>query len=143
MPDSPFAIPQGMRDASQRNLEQAHAVYAQMMDFMANAMDAWIGSLPASPMTDGLKNVHGHVMDFAKENAEAAFTLAGKITNAPTVQDVLTLQTQFAQERLQTLVAQTQQLFSVFGEAFRQPGRPDSWADIPATGLNHRKNLSN
>jgi len=143
MPDNPFAIPQSMREASQRNLEQAHAVYEQMMDFMTKAMDAWMGALPANPMTAGFKNVHGQIMEFAKENAEAAFTLAGQISNAPTLQDVLTLQTQFAQERLQTFVAQTQQLFSVFGETFRPSGRGDSWMDIPTTSLSRRKNPFN
>ena len=84
MPDNPFAIPQSMREASQRNLEQAHAVYEQVMDFMTKAMDAWMGALPENPMTAGFKDVQSRLMEFAKENAEASFTLAGKISNAPT-----------------------------------------------------------
>ena len=143
MPDNPFAIPQSMREASQRNLEQAHAVYEQVMDFMTKAMDAWMGALPESPMTAGFKDVQSRLMEFAKENAEASFTLAGQISNAPTLPDVLTLQAQFAQERLQTFVAQTQQLFGVFGETFRQSGRGDSWIDIPTTSLSRRKTLFN
>ena len=108
MTDNAFEIPQSVRDASEQNLKQAHAVYEQLTDFVTKAMDAWMGTLPANPMTIGFKDVHGQIMEFAKENADAAFTLAGKISNAPTLQDVLMLQTQFAQERLQTFVVQTQ-----------------------------------
>ena len=135
MADNPFEIPQSMRDSSEQNLKQAHAVYEQLMDFMTKAMDAWMGALPANPMTAGLKDVQGQIMEFTKENAEAAFTLVGKISNAPTLQDVLMLQTQFAQDRLQTFVAQTQQLFSVLEETFQKSehGAMGAWTDIPTT----------
>jgi hypothetical protein len=99
-----------MRDASEQNLRQAHAVYEQILDFMTKAMDTWMGAMPASPMTAGFQDVQGQIMELVKENAEAAFTLAGKISNAPSLQDVLTLQTQFAQDRMQTFVTQTQPL---------------------------------
>ena len=86
----------------------------------------------------------GQVMEFAKENAEAAFTLAGKISNAPSLQDVLTLQTQFAQDRMQTFVTQTQQLFSVFAETFQTSERGGAWMDIPTTRPpRSKKNLFN
>ena len=144
MTDNAFEIPQSVRDASEQNLKQAHAVYEQLTDFVTKAMDAWMGTLPANPMTIGFKDVHGQIMEFAKENADAAFTLAGKISNAPTLQDVLMLQTQFAQERVQTFVVQTQQLFSVFEETFQQSGRGGSWMDIPTTRPSrNKKNLFN
>jgi hypothetical protein len=41
-------------------------------------MDTWMGAMPASPMTAGFQDVQGQVMELVKENAEAAFTLAGK-----------------------------------------------------------------
>ena len=138
MTDTPFEIPQSMRDASEQNLKQAHAVYEQIMDFMTQAMDAWMGALPANPMTAGFKDVQEQIMEFAKENAQAAFTLAGNISNAPTLQDVLTLQTQFAQGRMQTFVTQSQELFSVFEETFQKP-EYGAWMDTPAAGPNRSK----
>ena len=132
MTDNPFEIPQSLRDASEQNLQQAHAVYEQILDVMTKAMDTWMGALPANPMTAGLQEVQGHIMEIAKENAEAAFTLAGKISNAPTLQDVLTLQTQFAHDRMQTFVTQTQQLFSVFANTF-QPSERGAWMDTSTT----------
>jgi len=146
MADTPFEVPQSMRDASERNLKQAHAVYEQIMDFMTKAMDAWTGAMPENPVTAGFKDVQEQVMEFVKENAEAAFALGGKISTAPTLQDVLLLQTRFAQDRLQTFVAQTQQLFSVFEETFQnsERGAMGASTDIPATRPNrNKKNLFN
>ena len=127
MTDNPFEIPQSMRDASEQNLQQAHAVYEQILGVMTKAMDTWMGALPANPMTAGLQEVQGHIMEIAKENAEAAFALAGQITNASSLQDVLTLQTQFAHDRMQIFASQTQQLFSMFAKTFQPLERGSVW----------------
>ena len=60
-------------------------------------------------------------MDFASENAELAFTFAGKLCNAKTTQELLALQTQFAQDRLQALLTNTQALQRLIGETVREP----------------------
>jgi len=130
MADNPFEIPQSMRDTSEQSLKQAHAAYAQLMDFVTKTMDAWMGAMPAHPMTAGLKNVQDRAMEIAKENAESAFAFARRISSAKTPQDVLTLQTQFAQERLQTFVAQTQRLYSLIQEAPPKPERGASDAGV-------------
>ena len=95
--------------------------FEQLTDFMTKAMDAWTGVLPSNPMTAVFKEVQGRAMEIAKENAESVFTFAGKISNARTPQDIVTLQTQFAQDRMQAFVTQTQQLFS--GEAIQKSER--------------------
>ena len=59
-------------------------------------------------------------LQIAKENAESAFTFAGKISNVRTPQDIATFQTQFAQDRMQAFVTHTQQLYSVIGETFQK-----------------------
>jgi len=75
-------------------------------------MDAWMSAMPSNPMTAGFKDIQDRVAAMAKQNAESAFTFAGKICNAQTFQEIVTLQTQFAQDRMQAFVTQTQQLFS-------------------------------
>ena len=112
MADNPFEIPQALRDVSEQNLKQAHAAYEQLTDFVTKAMDAWTGALPSNPMAAVFKDVQDRAMQIAKENAESAFTFAGKISNARTLQDIVTLQTQFAQDRMQAFVTQTQELYS-------------------------------
>ena len=102
MTENPFEIPQTLRDVSEQNLKQVRAAYEQLMDFVNKSMDAWMG---AHPMAAVFKEVQGRAMQIAKENAASVFTFAGKINNARTPQDIVTLQTQFAQDRMQALVA--------------------------------------
>ena len=117
MADTPFEITQAVRDVSEQSLKQAHAAYAQLMDFVTKTMDDWMGAMPANRMTAGLKDVQGRALEFAKENAEATFTLASKISNAQNLQEILTLQMQFAQDRMQAFVTQMQQRFSLIEKA--------------------------
>ena len=74
--------------------------------------------MPANPIATGFKDVQDRVMAFAKENGESALTFGGKMSSAQTPQEILQLQTQFAQDRMQAFVTQTQQLYSLIGEAF-------------------------
>ena len=120
MADNPFEIPQAMRDAVEQNLKQAHAAYEQLMDFVTKAMGAWTGAMPSSPMAAGFKDVQDRVAEIAKQNAESVFAFADKISNAQTLQDALTLQTQFAQDQMQALAAQTQELQKLIGEALQK-----------------------
>ena len=100
MTENSFEIPQAMREVAEQNMKEAHAAYEQLTDSVTKATDAWMGAMP-SPMAAGFKDMQGCAMRIAKENAESVFTFAGKISKAQTFQDILTLQTQFAQDRMQ------------------------------------------
>ena len=121
MADNPLEIPQALRDLSAQNVKQAHAAYEQLTEFMTNAMGPWMDAMPSHPMTAALRRMQDRAMQIAMENAEAAFTFGGKMSSAQTPQDILQLQTQFAQDRLQAFVTQTQQLYSVIAEALKKP----------------------
>ena len=136
MADNRFEIPQAMRDLTEQNLKQAHAAYKQLTDFVAKAMDAWTGALPSNPMAAVVKEVQGRAMHIAMENAESVFTFASKISNALTPQDIVTLQTQFAQDRMQAVVRQTQQLYSVIEEAIQNSERGAMGAPMGAQPSN-------
>ena len=133
MVDNPFEIPQALRDLSEQSLKQAHAAYEQLMDFMTKSMDAWMGAMPANPMTAGLKDVQGRAMEFAKENAEATFTLASRISSTQNLQEILTLQMQFAQDRMQAFVTQMQQRFSLIEKASQKSESGATGAGMGAT----------
>ena len=119
MADTPLEIPQAMRDAVEQNLKQAQAAYEQLMDFVTKAMGAWASAMPASPVATGFKDVQERVTAMAKQNAGSVFAFAGKISNAQTLQDVLMLQTQFAQDQMQAYATQTQELQKLIGEALQ------------------------
>src|SRR6516162_8305392 len=116
MADHPFEIPQAVRDVSEQSLKQAHAAYEQLMDFMTKTMDAWMGEMPANPMTAGLEDVQGRAAGIAKNNAESAFALVEKIAKSQNIQEILTLETKFAEEQMQAYATQTQELHKLIGE---------------------------
>jgi hypothetical protein len=71
-------------------------------------------------MPAGLKDVQARAMDIAMEISDSAFTFAGKISNAQTFQDIVTLQAQFAQDRMQAFTTQTQELYKLIGETVQK-----------------------
>ena len=136
MADNPFEIPQALRDVSEQNLKQAHAEYEQLMDLVTKTMCAWTGAIPPNPMAAVFKDVQGCALHIARENAESVFTFAGKISNVLTPQDIVTLQTQFAQDQMQAFVTQTQQLFNVIEEAVQKSERGAMGASMGAMPSN-------
>ena len=126
MADNPLEIPQALRDMSEQNLKQARAAYEQFTDFVTKTTGAWIGALPSNPMAAVFKDAQDRAMQIAKENAESVFTFAGKISNAQTPQDIATLQMQFAQDRMQAFVTQTEEFQRLIGETLQklQRGSP-------------------
>jgi hypothetical protein len=120
MTDNPLEIPQALRDMSEQNLKQARAAYEQFTDFVTKTTGAWIGALPSNPMAAVFKDAQDRAMQIAKENAESVFTFAGKISNAQTPQDIATLQMQFAQDRMQAFVTQTEEFQRLIGETLQK-----------------------
>ncbi len=101
-------------------MKQARAAYEQTMDFMTKATGAGMGALPSNLMTAVVKDVQGRAMQIAMENAASVFTFAGKISNVRTPQDIVTLEAQFAQDRMQAFVTATQELYKLTGEALQK-----------------------
>ena len=123
MTDNPFEIPQQLRDLAEENIKQAHAAYEQLTDFVTKGMDAWMDAMPASPMAAGFKDVQDRAVAMAKTNADSAFALIEKIAKAQNIQELLTHQTQFAQEQMQAFATQTQELQRLIGEALQKSAR--------------------
>ena len=76
--------------------------------------------MPSNLMTAGFKDVQDRALHIARENAESVFAFAGKISNALTPQDLVTIQTQFAQDQMQAFTTQTQELYKLIGETLQK-----------------------
>jgi hypothetical protein len=113
----PFEIPPQFRELAEQNIEHASAAYGQFMDAMTQAMGIWWGALPPNEMTSGFKAVQDRAVHFAKQNADAGFALASSLANAKDIQDVLALQSQYAQSQMQRYAAQAQELGRLMTEA--------------------------
>ncbi len=123
MADNPFEIPQNMRDMAEKNMKQAHAAYDQLADFVTKAMGAWMGAMPANPLVSGFKDVQERAVAMAKKNADSAFEQVEKLAKAGNLQDILALQTRFAQDQMQTYTTQTQELHKLIGEAVQKTAK--------------------
>ena len=124
MTQNPFEIPQQMRELAEKNIEQARVAYDQFMGAMNQAMEMWAQSIPGDGMTAGFKAVQDRATMFAKQNADAAFALASGLANAKDVQEVISLQSRFAQSQMQAYAMQAQQLGQLFTEAMQKGTQP-------------------
>jgi hypothetical protein len=88
------------------------------MDAMAQAVSAW-SSASSDTVTSAFKGVQDGAIRFAKENAEAGFALASELTKAKDLQDVLRLQSSFAQKQMESYARQAQELGRLMAEATR------------------------
>ena len=113
-----FQIPQQLRELAEKNVEQARVTYGQFLDAMAQAVHAW-STVPSAMVTSGFKAVQERAIQFAKEHAEAGFALASELAKAKDLQDVLRLQSNFAQKQMQSYARQAQELGRLMAEALR------------------------
>ena len=113
-----FPIPQHLRDLAEKNVEQARAAYGQLMEAMTQAVRAW-STAPSTVMASGFKVVQERATQFAKENADAGFALANELAKAKDLQDILRLQSNFAQTQMQSYARQAQELGGLMAEAMR------------------------
>jgi phasin len=112
-----FQIPQELREFAEKNIEQARAAYGQLTEAMTQAVRAW--SAPSTVMASEFKVVQERAIQFAKENADAGFTLASELAKAKDLQDILRLQSNFAQTQMQSYARQAQELGGLMTEAMR------------------------
>lgn len=117
MTQNPFAMPKEMRELTEKNIEQAQAAFGQFSDAMSQAMSMWTNAMPANEMTSGFVQVQERALHYAKQNAEAGLALANEIAKAKNIQEILALQTKFAQQQMQSYAQQTQELGRLMTEA--------------------------
>lgn len=109
---------------AEKNVAQAQAAFRQMTDAMTQGMTMWTKSIPANDMTTGFTAMQERAISYAKQNAEAGFALAASMAKAKDIQEVLALQTQFAQSQMQTFAQQTQELGRTMTDAVQTTMKP-------------------
>ena len=119
MTQNPFEMPKAIRDLAEKNVEQAQTAFRQFSDAMTQAMAMWSKAIPANDLTTGFSTVQDRAVSFAKQNAEAALGLASNLAKAKTAQDILTLQSSFAQSQMQAYALQTHEMGRLMTEAMQ------------------------
>lgn len=116
MPKNQFEIPSELRQLAEENVERSRQLYLQLVDGVSQAMGAWTPSSSAAARE--FNDVRERAAEFAKVNADAAFTLAKEVAKARDLQEMLTLQTRYVQSQMKTYAEQTQQFGELMSKAF-------------------------
>ena len=92
----PFEIPPQLRELAEKNIDQARQFYDQWMEGVSQVMSMW-SATPAGGMVPGFDSLRERAIQFAKDNAQAAFGLAEELAQAKDMQHLMTLQSHYAQ----------------------------------------------
>jgi phasin len=128
-----FEIPQELRQLAEENVERARKLYLQFMEGVSRAMGTW--STPSAETTPGFNEVRQRAIKFAQENADAAFNLATEIAKAKNLQELVTLQTRYAQSQMTWYAQQTQAFGQLMAKAFAGTQSPPQPNEPPAPGM--------
>jgi len=107
--NNPFEISPQIRELAEKNVEQVRQFYEQWMQGVTKAMSMW-SATPAGQAAPGFDGLQNRAVQFAKDNAEAAFALAQELARAKDLQHLMTLQSQYAQAQMKAFTTQTQEL---------------------------------
>ena len=125
MARDPFEFPQPLRELTETNVGEARAAYALFVDAMTQAMSLWLNAIPQNEMTAGFKAVQERVIRFGKQNIEAGLNVASDLANATSLQDMLDIQTTYAQSQVLIFRCQAQEIARLMADAAKnlQPRR--------------------
>lgn len=116
MADIPkMEIPDAVRQAAEKNIEQARSAYAQLLEMMRKSQDQVSRSSEA--MTEAALDLQAKMLRFTEENLEAGFKLATDLARARDMKDYFDIQGRHAQRQMQIYALQAQELGSLMAEA--------------------------
>jgi phasin len=108
MANTPFEIPNELRDFAERSVDQARKAFE---GFVAVAQKA-VGSVDDAAATTqtGVKSVGAHVLGYTEQNINAAFELAHKLVQAKDPQEAFALQSEYLKSQLSALQEQAKEI---------------------------------
>ncbi len=111
MSNSPFEIPNELRDFAERSVDQAQKAFE---GFLAVAQRAAGVAGDATNMSQGgAKSVSARVLAYTEQNVNAAFDLAHKLVKAKDPQEALALQSEYMKSQLAALQSQAKELGAI------------------------------
>jgi phasin len=115
MQRTPFDIPDQMRDAADKSVEQARRAFDQFIDATQKAVAKAEGSVKS--MREGAVDVNRQALAFVEENIAASFDLAQKLVRAHTVEEVAAVQQEFLQRQMAAAAEQGKAIGTMMGRA--------------------------
>ena len=108
MANTPFEVPNELRDFAERSVDQARKAFE---GFVTVAQKA-VGTVDAASATTqgSVKSVGSHVLGYAEQNVNAAFELAHKLVQAKDPQEAFALQSEYLKTQLSALQKQAKEI---------------------------------
>jgi len=106
--ERPFeAVTANAEQAARQTMDIAHRALGNYFNWLQKVQSA-------SPVGD--TDLSKTLLKYAEENVNAAFTFARKLSEAKSLQDVIKLQTEFAQTQINTISEQMRNLGAAYTE---------------------------
>src|ERR1700727_1372675 len=111
MSNSPFEVPNELRDFAERSVEQARKAFEGFVTVAQRA--SGVAGEAAKTSHGGAKSPSAHVLTHTERNVSAAFDLAQQLVKARDTQEALPVQSEYLKTQLAVLEEQAKELGSV------------------------------
>jgi len=108
MANSPFEVPNELRDFAERSVEQARKAFEGFLTVAQKAAGA--AGDAANTSQSSAKSVSASILSYTEQNVNAAFDLAHKLVQAKDPQEAFALQSEYLKSQLAALQAQAKDL---------------------------------
>ncbi len=115
MQRTPFEIPDQMREAADRSVEQAKKAIGQYLEATQQAVAKAEGS--AKSVRDGAAEMGRQALAYVEDNMTASFDFAQRLVQARTVEEIAALQKEFLAKQMASLSEQGKSLGQMMGRA--------------------------
>jgi len=107
MTKNPFEVPSEMRDLAARSVEQARKAFETFIGAAQKASESMGGG--DNPLQRNLAETSRMTVNYAERNMNAAFDMAERLVQAKTIEEAMTIQTEFMQAQAKALQTQMQE----------------------------------
>lgn len=117
-----FEVPEIVRSFAEQGLKQSREAYARVKDAAEEATDMLEDSLETGRKT--VQEAQFKALDMAKANTDASFEFMRKMLAASSLSDVMELQTTFARDRFDALMAYSKDMQEMMSKAGAEASEP-------------------
>jgi phasin len=115
MQRTPFDIPEQMRQAADKSVDQAKKAFDQFIDATQKAVAKAEGSTKS--VREGAAELNRQALAYVEENVAASFELAKNLARARTVEEMAALQQEFLRRQMAAAAEQGKSLGAMMGRA--------------------------
>ncbi len=115
MKNSPFEVPNELRDLAERSVEQARKAFEGFLAVAQRAAGA------ADAVKPGTKSVGARLLSYTEQNVNAAFELANKLVRSKDLQEAFSLQSEYLKSQLEALQDGAKEVGSIIGTPTHRP----------------------